>query len=111
MKHTNTIKTGIIFALFSVALMSNLAFAQEASEAELQDEIVQQGDTALNQMQFEFKQNAFWKSAGAEQLANQLETQAFVTTTAASTDCDKNSILVDEKKTPTIAPVTTEQPG
>ncbi len=111
MKNTNTIKTGIIFILFTISLMSSQAFAQEASEAELQDEIVQQGDVALTQMQLEFKNSILWKKAGQKQLAKQLETQAFIATTAASTDCEKNRILVDEKKTPAISPLTTEQPG
>lgn len=111
MKNTNTTKTAIIFALFTMSLMSSQAFSQETPEANLKKEIVTQGDVALEQMQFEFKQNVFWQNNGAAQLASQLESQAFITTTAANTDCDKNDILVDEKKTRTISSVTTEEPG
>ncbi|WP_457669269.1 hypothetical protein [Thiolapillus sp.] len=111
MNKSNNKKGKIIFALFSVMLMSSQSFAQEETETSLEEQIVLQGDMALSQMKTELGRNAFWRQSVAEQLARQLDEQVFAPATAATTDCEQENIAGDEKKTPLVSPVTTGQPG
>ncbi|WP_456406702.1 hypothetical protein [Thiolapillus sp.] len=111
MKNSNNKKTKTLFALFTLALMSSPVLAQDDTEANLEDEITQQGDQALSQMKVEFTQNAFWKKPNIERLASQLKEPEFAPETAATTDCDQQSISGKEKKTPVISPAATGQPG
>ena len=109
MKNIKTVKTLALAGM--IAIMTPVgAFAADDQER-LENEILSQGNTALEAMSTNLVNTQNWNQQVSQQMAQQLAEQAFAPETATNTDCTQSIVPVDEKKNLPVNPAISAQQG
>ncbi|BAO43942.1 hypothetical protein [Thiolapillus brandeum] len=109
MKNTKTVKTLVLAGIIAV-LAPAAAVAADGQET-LKNEILAQGNAALEAMSSNLVHNTHWNQQVTRQMAQQLAEQAFAPETATNIKCTQGIMALDEKKNPSMKPGTSEQQG
>jgi hypothetical protein len=96
MKNTNTVITLALAGMMAVLAPTGAIAADE--QETLENEILAQGNAALEAMSINLVHNTHWNQQVTRQMAQQLAEQAFSPETATNTKCTQSIMVLDEKK-------------
>jgi predicted PurR-regulated permease PerM len=108
-KITNTVRILVLAGMIAIITPAITIAADEISS--LENEILTQGNAALESMSANLAHNMNWNEQVSKQLARQLAEQAFSPETAAAAECTQGLLPADEKKSLSVKPLQSGQPG
>ncbi len=110
-KDMNTTRTAkAMFLAGMMAAIAPMGAAAADTGDDLQQEIIEQGNAALEAMSIRLVQQTDWGRQVSRQLADQLAEQAFTPETATVSDCPRAVMPTETKKKPPVARAS-GQPG